>query len=223
MGRDYLTDPKLIEQKSMEIINQLVGPLNISEQEKKVVFRVVHTTGDPDIAKDIIIHPSAIETAKEFMLGGGNIVTDVNMVKSGISSAAANRLGLKVICSIHLPGVGKLAQDSGLTRAMASITHLQQVWDRNMVVIGNAPTALFRLLEIIDAGHARPAFIIASPVGFVGAAEAKEELVKYDIPFIAVRGRKGGSNVAAAITNALLYMTLAETQGDVNRGDGLGG
>lgn len=201
---EFVTEPKAIEAKSMAIIDELLGPLPVSLAERKVIMRVVHTTGDPDFARLLRLHPLAVPAGIEVLAAGANVYTDVNMVRTGISAHLINSRGGSLTCCISDPRVAEAAQMSGKTRAMTAFELLAPELNGAVVAIGNAPTALFQLLESIKAGLCRPAVIVGTPVGFVGAAESKELLTEFDIPYITVVGNKGGSTIAAAIVNAML-------------------
>lgn len=203
---EYMTDPLLIEQKSMEIIRELLNDPALSPEEEAIIFRVVHTTGDPGYAPLVKIHPQAIEAGLKALKAGCNIFTDIKMVRSGINARKLKTLGGKVYCAIDDPQVVELAKSRGITRSMAAMLHFKEQLTNNIVVIGNAPTALFQLLELIRDGEVQPALVIGTPVGFVGAKESKEELVNSGVPYITIEGNKGGSTIAAAITNALLKL-----------------
>lgn len=202
---DFITNPKAIETKSMSIIDELMGSLDCTPEELLIIKRVVHTSGDPEYAPLVKIHPKAIASGLEALKRGATIYTDVNMVKAGINSRKVSELGGEVLCYINDPEVVAEGERTGLTRAMLSMEKIGENLNGNIVVIGNAPTALFTVFKMLDRGIT-PALIIGTPVGFVGAAESKEILATLDIPHVTVEGTKGGSNIAAAITNALLYM-----------------
>jgi precorrin-8X/cobalt-precorrin-8 methylmutase len=203
---DYITDPVLIEQKSMEIIRGLLKDTVLTAQEEAVIFRVVHTTGDPNYAALVKMHPEAISIGIQTLAGGCSVFTDIKMVKSGINARKIETLGGEVKCAIDVPEVIELAQTKGITRAMAAMLHFKEDLNGNIVAIGNAPTALYQLLQLVDSEGIKPALIVGTPVGFVGASESKELLMQSGIPYITVRGNKGGSTVAAAIVNALLKL-----------------
>ncbi|PRX29842.1 precorrin-8X methylmutase [Orenia metallireducens] len=203
---DFNKDPKGIEVRSMEIITEEVGDLGQSPQEDKVIKRVIHATADLEFAKLVVISKGAIEAGLAALKSGANIVTDVNMLKSGITKGKSRELNIKVDCFISNQEIATEAKKLGITRSMMSMRRAAQDKDNKVFAIGNAPTALFELIKLVKEGKAEPELIIGTPVGFVGAKESKEELEKLDIPYITVRGRKGGSPVAASIVNALLYM-----------------
>ena len=202
----YFTNPRQIEAQSMEIIEGLAINLPADPLARAVVKRIIHTTGDPQYAELVLYSKGALEAGQKALQQGANIITDVNLVKAGISAARLNNLGGHLICFLSHPEVVKKAQLTGKTRAMTAIEHAEAHLANSIVAIGNAPTALFRLLEIIEEKpDLTPALIVGTPVGFVGAAESKELLAKMPYPFITVQGNKGGSMVAASIINALLY------------------
>lgn len=202
---EYIKIPMDIENKSFEIIESELGSHNFTEEELKIVKRVIHTTADFEYKDLIDISKDAISAGKEVLKNNPVIYTDTNMALSGINKRALNNLNGKAICYVNLDEVHKEAKEKGITRSMAAVEKacLDNV---DIFVFGNAPTALFKLKELIAEGKANPKLIIAVPVGFVGASESKEELDMLNIPYIRVKGRKGGSTVAASIVNALMYM-----------------
>lgn len=204
---DYIKIPMDIENRSFEIIGEEMGNHNFSEEELKIVKRVIHTTADFDYKNLVYIRKGAIEAAKEILKSGVTIYTDTNMAMSGINKMALKKLGCKAQCYVSREDVAEIAKEKGITRSMAAV-EIAAREGVQIFVFGNAPTALFKLKELTESGIANPKFIIGAPVGFVGAAESKEEAEKMDIPMITIRGRKGGSNVAAAIVNALMYMVV---------------
>jgi len=204
---NYIKNPMEIENKSFEIIGNEMNPHNFTEEELLIIKRTIHTTGDFDYQNIVHIGESAIESAKALLKKGITIYTDTNMALSGINKMALKKLGCEVKCYVSDEEVTKIAKERGITRSMAGV---EKAIDEGVefFVFGNAPTAIFKLLELINDGKANPKFVVGAPVGFVGAKESKEELLKYNIPNITVRGRKGGSNVAAAIVNAIMYMLI---------------
>lgn len=203
---DYLTDPMGIERKSMDIISAYIKELNLTDQETKIYSRIIHAAGDPDYAQHICIHPEFISAARGAICSGKGIITDVHMVETGINKKRLADFGGKIYCAVADADVAETAKTQGITRSMAAINKLSAYIQDGIVAIGNAPTALVQVLRLVEQGI-RPAAIVGVPVGFVGAAESKEELFEQlEIPFITVRGTKGGSTIAAAIVNALLYL-----------------
>ncbi|EJP6473715.1 precorrin-8X methylmutase [Clostridium sporogenes] len=205
--KNYIKKPMDIEKRSFEIIEEEMGEHNFSDEELKIVKRVIHTTADFEYKDLIYIKEGAIEAAKEILKKGTKIYTDTNMALSGINKKALGDLKSTVQCFVSREDVASIAKDRGITRSMAAV-ELAAEEGIEFFVFGNAPTALYKLIELMKEGKANPKFIIGVPVGFVGAAESKKELEKLDIPFITIRGRKGGSNVAASIVNALMYMLV---------------
>ncbi|WP_434282053.1 precorrin-8X methylmutase [Clostridium botulinum] len=205
--KDYIKKPMDIEKRSFKIIEEEMGKHNFSEEELKIVKRVIHTTADFEYKDLIYIKEGAIEAAKEILTKGTNIYTDTNMALSGINKKALKDLNSIVQCFVSREDVALIARDRGITRSMAAVEMAVEE-GIEFFVFGNAPTALYKLMELMKEGKANPKFIIGVPVGFVGAAESKKELEKLDVPFITIRGRKGGSNVAASIVNALMYMLV---------------
>lgn len=205
-GIEYVK-PGEIEARSFAIIEEELKErgLVIPEKQKPVTRRVIHTTADFDYVKTMVYAPDAIETAKKLILQGADIVTDTNMALAGINKRALARHGGEAHCFMADEKVAALAKERGVTRATVSMEFAAQLNKPVIFVVGNAPTALIRLYEMITGGEFRPAFIIGVPVGFVNVEAAKELILKTDVPYIINRGRKGGSNVAAAICNALLY------------------
>ncbi len=213
--------PADIEATSMKIIGEELAEKGIvlSEEESPVIKRVIHTTADFDYAENLYISEGAVAAAREALLQGARIVTDTNMALSGVSKPALGKVGGSAVCYMADPDVAAAAKENGTTRAVASMEHAvtemigmlpagKVVHLPLVFAVGNAPTALIKLSEMMRAGL-RPALIIGVPVGFVNVVESKEEVIEvckeFDVPAIVARGRKGGSNVAAAICNALLY------------------
>src|SRR6056297_2037916 len=195
MTKINIVDPEKIEEKSMEIIEKEIGKLNCSEEEKKVIKRVVHATADPDFVNLIQISHSALKSGLEALKKGVNIVTDVSMLKAGINKRKLASLGGKVNCYISDKDVAEKAKELGITRSMVSMRKAVEDKKNRILAIGNAPTALFEIIDLIKEGKVDFDLIVGTPVGFVGASESKEELAKLDIPHITVKGRKGGSPV----------------------------
>lgn len=204
---DYIKKPMDIEVRSFEIIGEEMGPHNFDDRELKIIKRLIHTTADFEFKNITYIREGAIDAALDILKKGVTIYTDTNMAKSGINKAALKKLNCKVECFVDREDVAQIAKERGITRSMAAVEKAVEE-GVEFFVFGNAPTALFKLKELTLEGKAHPKFIIGSPVGFVGASESKEEIEKMDTPMITIRGRKGGSNVAAAVVNALMYMIV---------------
>ncbi len=209
---NFISEPKLIETKSMAIIDQLLKVYQASgkqrEEEKVIIKRIIHATGDPDLARLVAIHPGAVQAALTVFSAGKKIITDVKMVKAGLNINKTRKDDVEIYCAIDEPDVVTEATAQKQTRAMVAIRYLARFITENMVVIGNAPTALWELINLIKAGKVSPAVIIATPVGFVGAAEAKAALGSISLPYITVYGTKGGSPIAVSIVNALYKLYL---------------
>ncbi|WP_027365713.1 precorrin-8X methylmutase [Desulfotruncus alcoholivorax] len=201
----YCIDPQAIERESMAIIEKNVPELSaLPEGEKAITKRIIHTTGDFSIASMVRIHPQAVENGLNALRNGCKLISDVNMVLAGLNKNKLNSLNVESYCLINDPRVIKEAAETGQTRAMVAMQKAGSL-NGDIVVIGNAPTALFTLCEIIESNRANPALVVGTPVGFVGAAESKDLLVALNkVPYITVLGTRGGSTIAASIINALL-------------------
>lgn len=197
--------PMEIEQRSFAIITQLLGDRVLDAENELVIKRAIHTTADFDYADNLVFSPHAVPKALEALRAGCDIVTDTQMAKAGINKTILERLGGQVHCFMSDPDVAQEAKARGVTRAIVSMERAAALEKPCIFAIGNAPTALICLYELIRAGKLNPALVIGVPVGFVNVVESKELIIASDVPHIVARGRKGGSNVAAAICNALLY------------------
>jgi len=211
--KDYSENPQEIINESFDIIDNLVDFDNIPKIFRPIVRRVIHATGDTDYADNLIISPTAVEAAINAITSGKSIVTDVNMVKAGISAKAINHFGGKIVCRIADEDVAQKANESGKTRAITAMQESLDDISGGIVAIGNAPTAVFSIIDLIRREGVKPALVIAVPVGFVKSAESKEALKVFldnkkdtKIPYIVNIGRKGGSAVAVSIVNALINM-----------------
>ena len=203
---NFITNPLEIEQRSFEIISKKLVGRQFDPQNLNVIKRVIHTTADFDYTDNLIFSGDVVKIAKEILKNGAKIVTDTQMAKSGINKKAIAELGCVLHCFINAPEVAKIAEAEGVTRAMAAVDRVVETLENPIVfIVGNAPTALIRLHELISNNGFTPAMIIAVPVGFVNVVESKELILGLKIPHIVAKGQKGGSNVAAAICNALLY------------------
>lgn len=198
-----------IEELSLNIVDGLLPPLELSPEERQVVMRLVHTCGDPSLSEFVVFHPQAINASLNALEKYSPIFTDVRMVYTGIDSSRAKSLGCQVYCALS-----EMKEPPGEkeTRSGAAMRSLGSRLNGAMVAIGNAPTALLSVLEMIDSGIARPALIIGMPVGFVASEESKEELMKRDVPYIAIKGTRGGSPLAAAAVNALLRLATLDKE-----------
>lgn len=207
--------PTEIEKRSFEIIGQELKKKIEDPQEEQIVKRVIHTSADFEYADTIKFSEEVIVKALSALRQGACIVTDTEMGKAGINKKVMAQYGGEVLCFMSDKEVIENAKKNGTTRAVASMDKAAQINKKMIFAIGNAPTALIRLYELICEKKIDPVLIIGVPVGFVNVVQAKELIMQTDIPFIVAKGRKGGSNVAAAICNALLYL-LDETRGERN-------
>lgn len=201
-----IVKPSEIEKRSFEILTSLLGDKEIEAKYEPVIKRVIHTTADFEYADTLKFGHEPIEAAIQAIRQGANIVTDTKMAAAGINKKALEAYGGKVICFMDSEEVAISARERDTTRA--SVCMEKAVLDANnkIFAIGNAPTALIRLYELVKEGKVKPAMVVGIPVGFVNVVESKELFKKAGIPYIIADGRKGGSNVAAAIINAILYM-----------------
>lgn len=205
--------PADIEKRSMEIITGELTDRGIELDPKNapVIKRVIHTSADFDYAGNLVFSTDAVALGVKALEDGATIVTDTKMAYSGINKAALEKLGGKAVCFMSDPDVASAAREKGTTRAVASMEKAAQMGGDLIFAIGNAPTALIRLYEMIEEGTLSPRLIVGVPVGFVNVVESKELILATDVPSIVARGRKGGSNVAAAIINALMYQATGRT------------
>ncbi|MSM40329.1 MAG: precorrin-8X methylmutase [Geobacter sp.] len=204
--------PEEIEAESFRMIDAEVGPHPWGPAEWQVVRRAIHTSADFEYARTMVMSPEVIGKGVAALRRGRGLVTDTTMALSGISRPRLDLFGIAAACFVADPLVAKTAQKLGVTRSLLAMRTAATKPENGIFVIGNAPTALFELIRLIREEGLRPDLIVGLPVGFVGASESKEELVRvaeeFSVPFITNRGRKGGSNVAAAVVNALLIMAV---------------
>jgi precorrin-8X/cobalt-precorrin-8 methylmutase len=198
--------PQEIEGKSFEMITEEIGEHPFTPEQYPVVQRVIHASADFELGRSLVFHPDAIKAGIHAIRSGKNIVADVQMVQVGISKPRIQKFGGGVDVYISDPDVIEEAKRLNTTRAIISMRKAIREADGGIYAIGNAPTALLELIRLVREGVARPGLIIGMPVGFVSAAESKDELRKLDIPFITNVGRKGGSAVVVASVNALSLM-----------------
>ena len=200
--------PMEIEKRSFEIITELLGDRVLAPENESVIKRVIHTTADFDYADHLVFSEGAVAKGMEALRNGCHIVTDTSLAMSGINKTTLSKLGGQVHCFIANPDVAKEAAQRGVTRSTVSMEYAARLEQPCIFAIGNAPTALIALHELMKEGKVNPALIIGVPVGFVNVVESKELIMGDNVPFIVARGRKGGSNVAAAICNAMLYQIM---------------
>ncbi len=205
--------PADIERTSMSIIESELEArgITLTPENRAVVKRVIHTTADFDYAENLQFTPQAVALGVQALQRGVPIVTDTNMARAGVSKPSLARLNTRVYCFMADPAVAEQARQQGTTRAVAAMHHAAETLPDAILAVGNAPTALLAIADLIEQGL-RPALVVGVPVGFVNVVESKERLMQacesVGVPAIAAMGRKGGSNVAAAICNALLYTAL---------------
>ena len=199
--------PEQIEQRSFEIIDGELKKRGIvlPKEQEMITKRVIHTTADFEYTDTLTFSEGAVGIARELLKKGADIVTDTNMALSGINKRSLAGLGGEVHCYMADETVAKLARERGTTRAAVSMEMAAKIQKPVIFAVGNAPTALIQIYEMMQGSDWRPAFVIGVPVGFVNVEAAKELILQTDVPFIINQGRKGGSNVAAAICNALIY------------------
>ena len=197
-----------IEKRSFEIITELLGDKTLDPQNELVIKRAIHTTADFDYADNLVFSENAVARGMAALRSGCDIVTDTQMAKAGINKTILGKLGGAVHCFMSDADVAEEAKQRGITRAIVSMERAAKLEKPCIFAIGNAPTALIALHGMIEAGTLDPALIIGVPVGFVNVVESKELIINSRVPHIVSRGRKGGSNVAAAICNALLYQIM---------------
>ena len=204
---DFIKEPMAIENRSMELIAPHLAELGLDEAATKVYSRLIHASGDVGYAPIIRVHPEAIAVAMDALRKGAHIYTDVEMVRTGINKKKLASFGGEVHCLVADPDVAVRAKQEGITRSMIAMRQFGKDLNGSIVAIGNAPTALFEVLRMVREEGIRPACIVGIPVGFVGAAESKAELAANGIvPYITVEGTKGGSPIAAAAGNAMMYL-----------------
>jgi precorrin-8X/cobalt-precorrin-8 methylmutase len=200
--------PDEIERLSFQIIDHEAGTHDFTDPQWSIVRRVIHTTADFDFKEMVRFHPHAVSAGIEAIRNGQMIITDTNMTRVGIRKKEIEAYDGRVKCYMDDPLIHEKAKAEGCTRAKAAVDIAAAEVKDGIYVVGNAPTALLRLIELVAAKKARPALIVGLPVGFVNAAESKAALMEMDTPYITNVGRKGGSNVAASVINALSIMAM---------------
>jgi len=193
------------------MIAEELGNRELPSDQAPIIMRAIHTSADFDYADNLVFSPDVVAKALEILRQGATIVTDTQMVKAGINKAACATLGCTVECFIADEDVAAAAKSNGTTRATAAAEKACKIEGPVIFAVGNAPTALVRLYDHMESGGKKPSLIIGVPVGFVNVVESKELILVSDVPSIIARGRKGGSNIAAAIVNALLYIATGRT------------
>jgi precorrin-8X/cobalt-precorrin-8 methylmutase len=194
-----------IERRSFEIIGEELG-VELDPKLEPIIKRVIHTTADFDYLKNLCFSPNVVDVALEIIKSGVTIVTDTTMVMSGINKKSLAELGGKVVCYVGDEDVAEISKRNGVTRSSACVDKASTLPHPIIYAVGNAPTSLIRLYELITDGVFKPDLIIGVPVGFVNVVQSKELIMSTDVPYIVAKGRKGGSNVCASICNAIIYM-----------------
>jgi precorrin-8X/cobalt-precorrin-8 methylmutase len=206
--KNYINNPQAIEKRSFEIIGEELGGIRFPEETDSIIRRVIHTTADFEYARLIEFKNDAVKSGLAALSAGKKIYADTMMIQSAVNSRALAMQGVEIVNYVHDEDVRVAAKERGVTRSTVAMEKAVKSGDVGIFAIGNAPTALYRLIEFIKDGAPKPALIIGAPIGFVGAAESKKALDALDdfgIPYIRINGRKGGSPVVGAILNALLY------------------
>ncbi|MBN7772401.1 precorrin-8X methylmutase [Clostridium aminobutyricum] len=202
--------PEDIEKRSFEILSDELGERFFSPEQEPIIKRAIHTSADFDYADNLKFSVDAVKKAASAIRKGACIVTDTQMAKSGINKKMLEKYGGEVFCFMSDEEIAQRAKERGTTRATACMDKAAALNRPLIFAIGNAPTALVRLYELMSEGALQPELIIGVPVGFVNVVESKELIMSTDVPYIVAAGRKGGSNIAAAICNAILYMIRDE-------------
>jgi precorrin-8X/cobalt-precorrin-8 methylmutase len=202
--------PQEIETESFRRIEAAVGDHGLPPLVWPVVRRIIHASADVEYLQQVRMHPDAVTAGIKALREGRPIITDTRMLLAGISTGRLQKLGVQTLCLVNDPEVAEDAARRGITRSAAAMDKAIAQFDGGIIAIGNAPTALWRLLELLDQGQAHPALIVGIPVGFVGAAESKEALTQRSCPYITALGPKGGTAVTASAINALAILALSE-------------
>ncbi|MBR1590579.1 MAG: precorrin-8X methylmutase [Acidaminococcaceae bacterium] len=203
--------PMDIEKRSFEIITEELGQLKLDPDKESIIKRCIHTAADFDYARTLRFSENVVEDTLEVMKKGGfTIVTDTKMACVGINKMALTKLNGEAVCFMSDPDVAARAKEAGSTRAAACMEKAATLEGPVIIAVGNAPTALVRLDELVKEGKIKPALVIGVPVGFVNVVQSKEIIMASGVPYIVAVGRKGGSNVAASICNALMYKLTSE-------------
>ncbi len=212
MDTTHIVNPSAIEEKSFDIITEELGHLQLSDELAPIIKRVVHTTADFDYAHITLISEGAVDAAKKAIRSGCRIYADTQMIIAGVNKRLLAKYNCEIFSYISNKDVAEEAKEKGITRSIVGIEKAARETDVKLFVIGNAPTALFKIGELINEKKSSPAMVIGVPVGFVGAAESKDFIQSCSVPSIITKGRKGGSPVAVSILNAILYMLDKENE-----------
>lgn len=201
--------PQDIEAKSFEIIQSELTK-ELDPKQAPVIMRCIHTSADFEYQESLYFSEGVIDKTLAILKTGAHIITDTNMARAGINKQAVTKLGLQVSCFVADDDVAAIAKQTGTTRSRIAVDKAAALEGPKIFVVGNAPTALIRIYELIQAGRLQPELVIGAPVGFVNVVESKNLIMETQVPQIVNRGRNGGSNIAAAIVNALMYMLTRE-------------
>ena len=210
MDKITIIEPKSIETRSFEIITEILGDRVFPQEQQGIIKRVIHTSADFDYADNLVFGNDAVKAAMKAFQKGCTVYTDTRMAYSGINQTNLAKFNSQKECYIDHPEVAEEAKKRGVTRATVSMEKAAKDEGHKNFAIGNAPTALIALYEMVKEGTLKPDLIIGVPVGFVNVVESKELLMELDVPYIVAKGRKGGSNVAAAIVNAIMLEGLKQ-------------
>jgi len=211
---DYRLNPRSIEEESFRIIRSHLSGRHFGSGERAVVERVIHATADFSYAEILRFSPQAVDSGVSALQRGCTVVTDTRMAWAGINRSLVRSLGVRLLCALDVDGVEVLSRAQGVTRAMVSMKMVAEREREAVFLVGNAPTALFALLELFEEGKITPPLVVGVPVGLVGAREAKEALQSTAIPSITTAGCRGGTPVAVAILHALLHLALEGSHGN---------
>lgn len=201
---DYIKNPMAIEEKSFEMISEALGDKNADGLKMDIVKRVIHTTADFEYAQLLQFKPQIEDKIVKLFQQGCTLISDTNMIQAGINKKLAEALGIELQCFVSSQEAFELAKQQQITRSMAAVDLAAEIPGKKIFVIGNAPTALYRIMEHVMSGKMEVEVVVGVPVGFVGAAESKEALWNTEIPSIITKGRKGGSTIGVAIVNAVM-------------------
>ncbi|MFQ5561172.1 MAG: precorrin-8X methylmutase [Nitrospinota bacterium] len=201
---EIIRDPEKIIDKSFSLIRAAFGPHSYGDDEFTVVTRIAHSTGDTDFAKEVVFSPGAVESGLQALMKGCAVFTDVNMVKVGISKPLLQKFRCNCICHVSDEDVAAKSREKKITRSELAVQKVSAEIEGGIVVVGNAPTALFEVVRLVREGTLNPALIIGFPVGFVGAEESKRELTTVNVPYMTNLSKRGGTPVAVSAINALL-------------------
>lgn len=198
--------PEEIERRSFEMIKEILGDKKLEPKNEKVIMRAIHTSADFDYAENLYFSEDVVEILVGAIINGADIVTDTQMARSGINKNVLSKFGGRVHCFMSDDDVAEEAKKRNVTRAIVSMEKACGINKKVIIAIGNAPTALIKINKLIEEGKINPEGVIGTPVGFVNVINSKEIMINSKTPSIVARGRKGGSNIAAAICNALIYI-----------------